>query len=336
MLARIMDRKALWFFGAFGVLGLIVGLIVGLANKDGAGAILRALEAGILATLGGFMARSFILLLLAWGRDTPRVAFVVGWGFLLWPGLLETLCKFGIWFGRTVGRILGGPGGGAEAARSFRFFTRPAMLLWGAASVGCFTGMMDGVWRIHNWKGSGYIAFPLDVTWGLADSGNACLLHIVNFAWAGHPDEQGVEAHRYRSGFRLNGAFAFTQGSVMSNLDGNGPGAPLFVHERTHAWQNRLAGPLFVISYLVWMVLWFIPGLIVAGGQGIMGWCYFNDPWEVMAYAVAGQNRRAIAAATAGTNIWSDTAVWLVSIPYFGLLLLFYYFVFMKTWWRPR
>ena len=83
----------------------------------------------------------------------------------------------------------------------------------------------------------------------------------------------------------------------MSNLS-TGPPDNLYRHERTHVWQNRIFGPFYTLSYLGWMAVWVLPGLIAgsivgAGAfQGAEKWCYFNNPWEVMAYRLADPSDR--------------------------------------------
>jgi hypothetical protein len=107
----------------------------------------------------------------------------------------------------------------------------------------------------------------------------------------------------------------------MSSLD-TAPGYPLYIHERTHVWQNRLFGPFFSLTYLGWMALMLIPGAI-AGlatkeglGEGIEKWCYFNNPWEVWPYEVQeehGDNFRA----TQGKLIWHPHVVVPIAMFYF-------------------
>jgi hypothetical protein len=185
--------------------------------------------------------------------------------------------------------------------------------------------MIDGLWRIHRWKGIGTLAFLLDVTWGLAGTTNACLLHFFNLAWAGHADEPRRGAHRYRRGFAFKKGFALTQGAVMSNTD-SGPGSALYAHERVHVWQNRTFGPLYTLTYLGWMLLMFIPGIIAgivarAGvGTGIERYCYFNNPWEAWAYRT-GHRHGASPRVNWGTLIWSDRLVLIVSLVFFATII---------------
>lgn len=321
---RVFDGYAFAFLGAFAGVAFILALIVGVAEGEGAGALLRALESMILCFLGGFMARTLVALLLAAARDDPDAGLAVGWGFLIWPGLIDTFPKLAsLISGSTFKPVV----------------TAPDALMWLAVAVGAFCGMMDGLWKVHDWKGLGWLSFPLDITWGLAGNTNAALLHIINFAWAGHGDETRKGAHRYKSGFRIKGTFAFTQGAVMSNLKRQ-PGDGLYNHERTHSWQNRIFGPLFVLTYMAWMAVWVIPGmiagLIVGAGpfQGAEKWCYFNNPWEAWGYAVQGESRASVGGNSDEERrlIWPAIFVILWAIPFFGLSTVAFVFVVNGVW----
>ncbi len=316
MFARIFDSSALVFLLIFAGVALIVGAIAGLIKRDDAGvAVTRAFEAAILAFVGGFLARTFVSLLLSAGKDSPAAGLAVGWGFFLWPGLVDTIL----------------------APFSIRALTKPDVLLWIAAVVGAFTGMMDGVWRIHPWTSLGILSFPLDVTWGLAGSTNGCLLHLVNFAWADHSNEARAAAHRYARGFAFKSGFALTQGNVMSSLS-RPYGAPLYHHERTHVWQNRIFGPLFTLTYLGWMALMALPGLIagaastgVGAGTGAERFSYFDNPWEVWAYEVQrgmGDDFRN----SQGRLIWPVVAVIIAAVFFYLSALLAAVLVVKAVW----
>lgn len=298
----VFTLQALIFLVAAGVVGFLLALIVGLAalSDSGGDAALRGLEAAILAVLGGLLARMFVCMLLAMAKDLAGAQIAVGWGFFLFPGAVDTIAKIAV----------------------HHPVTTPEFLVFLAMVIGSFTGMMNGLWQIHDWKGIGWLAFPLDVTWGLAGATTGALLHVINFAWAGHADETRYDAHRYESGMRFKGSFALTQGPVMSNLS-DPPGIPLYHHERTHVWQNRIFGPLFTLTYLGWMVVWLIPGVIAAivtrDAEAIQSWCYYNNPWETWAYLVGAGPRT-------GRHplIWGDLAILGVSIPFFiGIIALF-------------
>ena len=299
----IFRGTALLVLAGCAIAAFALGLVVGLIKAEGRRALGRAFEAMVLCFAGGLLARLFIGALLSTAADVAEVGLLIGWGFFFWPGVIDTLA----WpFGAQL-------------------LTGSSTLLWIATGLGAFTGMMDGLWRIHRWKGAGVLTFLLDVTWGLGGIANGALLHLVNFAWAGHADEPRTAAHRYRSGFRFKSGFAFTQGAVMSN-NTDGPGTALYNHERVHIWQNRTFGPLFTLTYLGWMAIMFLPGVIVGAatgaglGKGIEQYCYFNNPWEAWAYRV-GHHHGGGARTSWGGLIWSDGLVLAASILFFGAVL---------------
>src|SRR5713226_8961371 len=127
---RIFDVTALLFLLGFGVAALIIGLIRALAFRD---ATLRpvssAFEAATLAVLGGFLARTFVSILLAAGGNSRGAGLAIGWGFFLVPGIVDSIA--GIFGAHPL--------------------TSPEALLWIAASVGAFTGTMNGLYLIHPW-----------------------------------------------------------------------------------------------------------------------------------------------------------------------------------------
>lgn len=320
---QYFPKSVRYFLAIFAGAALLVGIVGAVLRKDGAGnVVLSGLEAAILAALGGFIARSFIRVLLQLGRDSDLAAFVIGWGFFLWPGLVDAVPYF--FFKK-------------------QYATRPAVLLWIALSVGSFTGMMDGMWQTHNWVGAGVPAFVLDETWGLAGTTNGDLLHIVNFTWGDHAvGETRTDAHRYNKGFAVKPPFAFTQGAVMSSLDDD-KDQPLYAHENTHVWQNRLVGPLYVLSYIGWMLIFLIPGLFAGlitrqgAGNGITAYSYFNNPWEAMGYDVQDSKGGGSRASVSGLDtsiIWSDTAVYIIGAIYFAAFLAFAVYVVYRTWFR--
>ncbi len=318
----VFNFQSLTFLLCAGVVGFLLALIVGHAalGDSPADAALRGLEAGILAILGGWFARMFIALLLSTAKDLEGAQIAVGWGFFLVLGPVDMI---------------------VQRAADHLWTTPQALLILGMV-VGSFTGMMNGLWKIHDWKGAGWIAFPLDVTWGLAGATTGSLLHVLNVFLGKHATDIRHEAHRYESGFHLKDTFAFTQGPVMSNLT-SAPAAAgakkntLYYHERTHVWQNRVFGPFFTLTYLGWMALWIIPALIAAlvtkDGKAIENWCYYNNPWETWAYLVgplnpAGESTRAGRHAL----IFSDVAILVLSILYFiGVISLLVWLV-PKAW----
>lgn len=319
--------------GAF-LLGTLFQAIGGMARGK---ALERGGEAAALAVAGALLSRSFVGLVLLAGHGTEAARRVVAWAFLLWPGVPD--------FAYNVGRAFG------AAGPSDHWLASAGTLMTMAMFTGAFVGFMDGMWGIHRWKALGWIAFPLDVTWGLAGSLNGCLFHLFNGFWVKHaepsPDgtvENRSGVHQYLGGFRFKGTYAVTQGAVMSNLstdlrDG------LFRHERIHVWQNRIFGPLFTLTYLGWMAVMLAQG-VVAGilngrkvGFGIEAWCYYNNPWEAWAYRVGPESivkngRVAFAEGDADKTklLWSDLTVLVVSCFFFTAVLSGFVLVSRAVW----
>ena len=311
MIERLLDPVAILVVLAIAVGAGIIGAIV--AARAGESWTI-AIEVALLAGLGALLARSFISILLSLGHDTAGAGLILGWGFFLWPGVIDTfLALFGV-----------------------QLLTSPAVLLWIALIVGGLCGLMDGVHRVRTRDLFGAATFLLDTTWGLAGTTNGDLLHVINTFAGTHRDDGRRNAHRYEGGFHIKKDFAFTQGQVMSELS-DGPGTPLYAHERTHVSQNRAFGPLFALTYIGWMAVMFIPGLVVSVVKGkpvreaLEAWCYFNNPWEAWGYKV-GEDEGAGPRTAFGDLIWSDIAVLAVALFYFAGALALAGFAFSAVW----
>jgi hypothetical protein len=116
-------------------------------------------------------------------------------------------------------------------------------------------------------------------------------------------------------------------------------GTPLFAHENTHVWQNRLFGPIFTLSYIAWLAVFLLPGLVygavsstVTVGEGIERFSYLSNPWEAWAYAVQGVDRPA----TFGEGVFSGVLVVIVSLVFFPLFLAGSGWVVYRTWSASR
>jgi hypothetical protein len=268
--------------------GAVLALIVRLVKGDGANSLWRALETFLTGASSAFLAHSFIYLLLDAGDHSDLTVTLTSVFFFIWPGLVNVVSQL----------ASGHPAIGESSVLSI------------ALIVGGAVGVMDGLWSIHNWKGLGWIAFPLDMTWGLAGSTNGLLLNAINFAWGDHADgedENRRDAHRYKSGFRLKSGFAFSQGAVMSDMEENGPSTPPYAHEAVHVWQNRILGPFFWLSYMGWMIATFIPAFVAgllknATNDALTWWTYFDNPWEVVAFAIANPTYRTERTVSDGTK----------------------------------
>lgn len=311
MIERVLDPFALLAIALVGLGGLIVGGIVAARRGD---SWRTAIEPALLAAAGAFIARSFISIVLSLGDDTPAAGLLVGWGFFLWPGAIDTLAAP---FGQQL-------------------LTTPGVLLWLAVGVGGLCGLLDGIYRIRSADIGGVVSFLVDTSWGLAGTTNGDLIHVVDTFATTHLADGRVNAHRYDGGFHIKSGYAFTQGQVMSELP-NAPGTPLYAHERTHIGQNRVFGPLYPLSYVGWMVVMFVPGLLVGlfgkarVGEAIEAWCYYNNPWEAWGYKVqqdhGGGTRTAF-----GSLVWSDIAVLVVAVFYFAAALLLAAVLVLQVW----
>jgi len=317
MIARTFEVSGLLVVLGVAVIAFLLPVIVGAVR--GESGILRGVEAALLSVLGGLASRGFISLLMGTANDSAGAGVAVGFGFFLVPGLID------LFAGHPV-------------------LTTPENLMMIGGVVGAFTGMMAGIYRIYDWAGLGWLAFPLDVTWALAGNSIGALLHLINIGWGQHGEETRENAHRYASGFGLRGSFAFTQGCVMSNLS-EPPGQDLYRHERTHVWQNRAFGPLYTLTYIGWMILWAIPamiaGVVVKGISGVFAgpnnWCYFNNPWETWAYAVQGAERTDIDGVDDDDRkmIWPARFVIAWAVPFFVACLAVSAFTVYHVWGAP-
>jgi hypothetical protein len=278
-MAEIFSLHAIVASLVIGVVGAILAFIVRLIKKSGiAASLLRAFETYLTGAIGAFLAHLFIYLMLAAGGHRDATVTLTSLLYFIWPGLVNVISEIA----------------------AHRAVIDETALLWIALIVGGAVGVMDGLWATHRWLGLGLIAFPLDVTWGLAGSTNGLLLHLIDTFATSHADGEGetrTEAHRYIKGFRIRKDFLFTQGAVMSDTQDWGPGTDLFRHETVHVWQNRILGPFFWFSYVGWMLLALLPSLIAgliksAVADSLTWWTYYNNPWEVMAYRLADPNDR--------------------------------------------
>ncbi|WP_292833510.1 toxin TcdB middle/N-terminal domain-containing protein [Microbacterium sp.] len=175
----------------------------------------------------------------------------------------------------------------------------------GAAVAGGLNGVISGATEIYAWDSwTGYAAFLADSTWGIAGTTLGVLVHTVNLFYGGDRNYQSQlskrqNRHVYDGGFGF-GSFAFTQGNVISNLQGRH--GDLLDHESLHILQNRIFGPVFTATYVGWMVAGAVVGFLIglglwaAGKQGlgtsINDMAYVNNPWESWAYHVGGGTER--------------------------------------------
>lgn len=200
----------------------------------------------------------------------------------------------GAWLAyNTMGLALGGLGALGLGASS----GVATGLMITAAVIGGLNGIISGALEIYDWSSwSGWASFLSDSSWGLIGTTIGVLLHTVNLFYGDDRNyrrdlSRRQNRHVYDGGFGF-GDFAFTQGNVVSNL--NGRTGSLLDHESLHVLQSRVFGPIFQITYVAWLVVGFVVALIVSPftdqgvGQDIMDIAYLNNPWETWAYSVGG------------------------------------------------
>lgn len=269
--------------GALTVAAAATGAVYGKLRSDRTSAA-RAGEAALMCLFGGLLARFFLAALLDLGGDQRQAGLIVGWLFLLVPGLVDSVV--------FIGSDLFGDGGADP------ILTSPEVLMAIGMVVGAAVGLINGALRTYDFNRSGVVQFLADLTWGMSGSAVACLLTLWN-AVAGSrpprtaPDDQRSGANRFPKGWHVPGHpdFAFTQGFTLSNLS-YGPEDPLYKHERVHVLQNRVFGPVFTVSYLAWMLVLAIVAIPVALLRGknvaksIEAFAYFSNPWETWPYSV--------------------------------------------------
>ena len=171
--------------------------------------------------------------------------------------------------------------------------------------------LIVSMYRGYHWS-VGWLLVPINASWGAL--GNllglmnhfACLYYYDDW---GKPDERRMWYVRYDAGFHLKANFDFTEGDAMS---GNG----VETHEGVHVLQHFIFGPIYPLSHGVWMALWFLPGIIFGAiyrtvGQGITDFTYYNNPWEVVAYAFGGTRHDTEALQPL---IFNDIAAWIIAI----------------------
>ncbi|MGD1992825.1 MAG: toxin TcdB middle/N-terminal domain-containing protein [Anaerolineae bacterium] len=170
-------------------------------------------------------------------------------------------------------------------------------IMIGAAVIGGLNGVISGATQIYDWTSAeGWFSFLSDSTWGLVGTTLGVLTHLVNWIFYGGGDYQPElsrrqNRHVYDGGLGFE-SYAFTQGNVISNLQGRR--GDLLDHEMLHVWQSRIFGPYFQYVYVAWLYIGFWVALVLAPfteqpiGQDIMDVAYYNNPWETWAYSVGG------------------------------------------------
>lgn len=198
--------------------------------------------------------------------------------------------------------LLGVAGGALGAMTGGAVFGLLGFSTVAGAALGGFFGAMNGyisgATQTYRWSdGSGFAAFLADSTWGLVGTSLGVMVHFANWTvfGGGNYSESASRRsnhHVYDGGFAIKSDYAFTQGNVISNLQGNR--GDLYRHEQLHVTQSRVFGPIYQGVYASWLiggaVVGFAVGLFTGQdlGQDIEDVAYFDNPWETWAYQQEG------------------------------------------------
>jgi hypothetical protein len=160
--------------------------------------------------------------------------------------------------------------------------------------LGALDGIVAALLRGPHWAAGWALVF-LNSSWGFLGNILGLGTHLGSYlCWAndGAPERDNRKAYTlYRRGLTLRdepgNRYAFTQGWVMC-CDSSGP---LEVHEAIHVGQHFVLGPIFIVSHGIWDGVGAVIGLIAAPvkklkvSDAVTKMSYFNNPYEIMAYA---------------------------------------------------
>jgi hypothetical protein len=186
--------------------------------------------------------------------------------------------------------------------------------------LGALDGIVAALLRGPHWAAGWALVF-LNSSWGFLGNILGLGTHLGSYlCWAndGAPERDNRKAYTlYRRGLTLRdepgNRYAFTQGWVMC-CDSSGP---LEVHEAIHVGQHFVLGPIFIVSHGIWDGVGAVIGLIAAPlkklkvSDAVTKMSYFNNPYEIMAYATHNGARQ-------------DTDTLIIASPWS--------FIFMAAW----
>jgi hypothetical protein len=186
--------------------------------------------------------------------------------------------------------------------------------------LGALDGIVAALLRGPHWA-TGWALVFLNSSWGFLGNILGLGTHLGSYlCWAndGAPERDNRKAYTlYRRGLTLRdepgNRYAFTQGWVMC-CDSSGP---LEVHEAIHVGQHFVLGPIFIVSHGIWDGVGAVIGLIAAPvkklkvSDAVTKMSYFNNPYEIMAYATHNGARQ-------------DTDALIIASPWS--------FIFMAAW----
>jgi len=165
--------------------------------------------------------------------------------------------------------------------------------------LGALDGIVAALLRGPHWAAGWALVF-VNSSWGFLGNILGLGTHLGSYlCWAndGAPERENRKAYTlYRRGLTLRdepgNRYAFTQGWVMSC---DRPG-DLERHEAIHVTQHLVLGPIYVVSHGVWDALGALFGVVayllkrwfgtrIGFSDSVTKMSYFNNPYEIMAYA---------------------------------------------------
>lgn len=196
-----------------------------------------------------------------------------------------------------------------RAANAFTTYLLVSGLVFAATAVA--GALIVSLYRGYH-GAVGWLLVPINASWGVLGGLLGLMTHVACLFYYkdwGRPVETRRFYVQYAGGFHLKAGFDFTEGDAMS-------GTGVEAHEAVHVVQHFLMGPIYPLSHLAWMALWVVPGLILGAivrttGQGITDLTYYNNPWEVVAYAFDGMRHDRD---TKQPLIFNDVAAWIVAV----------------------
>jgi hypothetical protein len=160
-------------------------------------------------------------------------------------------------------------------------------------------GIVAALLRGPHWAAGWALVF-LNSSWGFLGNILGLGTHLGSYlCWKdnGDPNRENRKAYTlYKRGLTMKvqpgNRFAFTQGWVMC-CD---RGGDLEVHEALHVGQHFVLGPVYVVSHGIWDALgagigagaWLVKkasGKPMDFEDAVTNMSYFNNPYEIMAYA---------------------------------------------------
>lgn len=221
------------------------------------------------------------------------------------------------------------PGKGKAASEYSNYLVAMSVL---CAICGGLTAILAAIFRgAAIWIG--WLLAHANGGWGALGNLLGLMTHVAcwNFyADHGKPHEPSRRRFyvRYGKGFSLktnaSGAdFAFTEGAVISTEYDD-----LAKHEALHVLQHLIAGPLYPLTHFAWFISW-IPIACFATlfkkvpdpkggekridvGDAITAMSYYNNPWEVIAYVVAGDRHTGDPLVFEDGAGWAFCVIWLL------------------------